>query len=119
VLKSTHVAECVSCLFSVSTASGAPGVNTSVRHVASLPFAACQVRHLDQLKYLAKVMGFEVTVTNIPKVSLAPGYFPLVYLTGRSLAFIFKPPPPVGAGRGYMFSGRPSVRQCVRASVRP
>jgi len=22
----------------------------------------------------------------------------------------FKPPPPVGAGGGYMFSGRPSVR---------
>jgi len=31
----------------------------------------------------------------------------------------FKPPPPVGAGGGYMFSGRPSVRACVRASVRP
>jgi len=28
---------------------------------------------------------------------------------------IFKPPPPVGAGGGYMFSGRP----CVSASVRP
>ena len=33
---------------------------------------------------------------------------------------IFKPPPPVGAGGGYMFSGRPSVpvplsfRPCVR-----
>jgi len=24
---------------------------------------------------------------------------------------LFKPPPPVGAGGGYMFSGRPSVRQ--------
>jgi len=31
---------------------------------------------------------------------------------------IFKPPPPVGAGGGYMFSGRPSVRPSVRASVR-
>ena len=35
----------------------------------------------------------------------------------------FKPPPPVGAGGGYMFSGRPSVplsvRPCVRACVRP
>ena len=34
--------------------------------------------------------------------------------------FIFKPPPPVGAGGGYMFSGRPSeplsVRPCVRDS---
>ena len=29
--------------------------------------------------------------------------------------WFFKPPPPVGAGGGYMFSGRPSVR----ASVRP
>ena len=25
----------------------------------------------------------------------------------------FKPPPPVGAGGGYMFSGRPSVRASV------
>jgi len=36
---------------------------------------------------------------------------------------IFKPPPPVGAGGGYMFSGRPcvplSVRPCVRPCVRP
>ena len=32
---------------------------------------------------------------------------------------IFKPPPQVGAGGGYMFSGRPSVRPSVRASVRP
>jgi len=29
-----------------------------------------------------------------------------------------KPPPPVGAGGGYMFSGRPSVRLFVRPSVR-
>ena len=29
-----------------------------------------------------------------------------------------KPPPPVGAGGGYIFSGRPSVRPCVRPSVR-
>jgi len=32
---------------------------------------------------------------------------------------VFKPPPPVGAGRGYMFSGRPSVPLSVRVSVRP
>ena len=31
---------------------------------------------------------------------------------------IFKSLPPVGAGGGYMFSGRPSVRACVRTSVR-
>jgi len=31
----------------------------------------------------------------------------------------FKPLPPVGAGGGYMFSGRPSVRASVHASVRP
>jgi len=35
----------------------------------------------------------------------------------------FKPPPPVGAGGGYMFLGRPSVplsvRPCVRPSIRP
>ena len=31
---------------------------------------------------------------------------------------IFKPPPPVGAGGGYMFSGRPSVPLSVRPSVR-
>ena len=29
---------------------------------------------------------------------------------------IFKPLPPVGAGGGYMFSGRPSVRASVRDS---
>jgi len=29
---------------------------------------------------------------------------------------IFKPPPPVGAGGGYMFLGHPSVRLCVRDS---
>jgi len=32
---------------------------------------------------------------------------------------IFKPPPPVGAGGGYMFSGCPSVRASVRPCVRP
>jgi len=32
---------------------------------------------------------------------------------------IFKPPPPVGAGGGYMFSGRPSVPLSVSSSVRP
>ena len=31
----------------------------------------------------------------------------------------FKPPPPIGAGGGYMFSGRPSVPLSVRASVCP
>jgi len=36
-----------------------------------------------------------------------------------SIALLFfKPPPPVGAGGGYMFSGRPSVPLSVRASVR-
>jgi len=32
---------------------------------------------------------------------------------------IIKPPPPVGAGGGYMFSGRPSVHASVCASVPP
>ena len=32
---------------------------------------------------------------------------------------IFKPPPPVGAGGGYMFSGRPSVPLSVHPSIRP
>jgi len=31
---------------------------------------------------------------------------------------VFKPPPPVGAGRGYMFSSRPSVPLSVRPCVR-
>jgi len=31
---------------------------------------------------------------------------------------LIKPPPPVGAGGGYMFSGRLSVPPSVRASVR-
>ena len=43
--------------------------------------------------------------------------------SGYDSVKIFKPPPPVGAGGGYMFSGRPSVplslRPSVRASVRP
>jgi len=30
---------------------------------------------------------------------------------------VFKPPPPVGAGGGYMFSGRPSMPLSVRPSV--
>jgi len=30
---------------------------------------------------------------------------------------LFKPPPPVGAGGGYVFSGRPSVPLSVHASV--
>jgi len=30
---------------------------------------------------------------------------------------IFKPSPPVGAGGGYMFSGRPSVPLSMRPSV--
>ena len=34
-------------------------------------------------------------------------------------AFEIKPPPPVGAGGGYMFSGRPCVRASVRPCVRP
>ena len=33
------------------------------------------------------------------------------------VCLIFKPPPPVGAGGGYMFSGRPSVPLSMRASV--
>jgi len=33
------------------------------------------------------------------------------------VSVIFKPLPPVGAGGGYMFSGRPSVPLSVRASV--
>jgi len=37
---------------------------------------------------------------------------------GHGFSF-FKPPPPVGAGGGYMFSGRPSVPLSVRASMRP
>ena len=43
-------------------------------------------------------------------------------IRGPRFSQFFKPPPPVGAGGGYMFSGRPSVplsvRPCVRASVR-
>ena len=32
------------------------------------------------------------------------------------MGLIFKPPPPVGASRGYMFSGHPCVRPCVHDS---
>ena len=31
-----------------------------------------------------------------------------------SMSSFIKPPPPVGAGGGYMFSGRPSVPLSVR-----
>ena len=43
--------------------------------------------------------------------------YPVIYLVLLSTLScpLFKPPPPVGAGGGYMFSGRTSVR----ASVRP
>jgi len=41
-----------------------------------------------------------------------------VILSGSVVITIFKPPPPVGAGGGYMFSGRPSVPPSVRACVR-
>ena len=40
-------------------------------------------------------------------------------LDAANCAMIFKPPPPVGAGGGYMFSGRTSVPLSVRPSVRP
>jgi len=76
-------------LFGTGAADGPVG-NTGSRHGSSaMPFAACQVRPLDQLKYLAKVMGFEVQVTNIPKVrfsafqSLSPSSSVIV-----SLAFV-------------------------------
>jgi len=34
------------------------------------------------------------------------------------LTTLVKPPQPVGAGGGYMFSGRPSVPLSIRACVR-
>jgi len=41
------------------------------------------------------------------------------HITAHNVWFsIFKPLPPVGAGGGYMFSGRASVPPSVRASVR-
>jgi len=54
-----------------------------------------------------------------------PGLLPLLVqysvfcCVPLSTHMFFKPPPPVGAGGGYMFSGRPSVRASVRPSVRP
>jgi len=46
-----------------------------------------------------------------------------IYLCLGSRKSVFKPPPAVGAGGGYMFSGHPSVplsmRPCVRACVHP
>jgi len=42
----------------------------------------------------------------------APSDSPLIII-------IFKPPPLVGTGGGYMFSGRPSVPLSIRASVHP
>jgi len=37
----------------------------------------------------------------------------------KFIYLFIKPPPPIGAGGGYMFSGRPSVPLSVRASVSP
>jgi len=45
--------------------------------------------------------------------------FNLITLHILYFYILFKPPPPVGAGGGYMFSGRPSVLLSVRPSVRP
>ena len=39
-------------------------------------------------------------------------------VNGWYLTLLFKPPPPVGAGGGYMFSGHPSVHASVRLCVR-
>jgi len=51
---------------------------------------------------------------------LSTPIFPIifVFLWITLIIVVFKPPPPVGDGGGYMFSGRPSVRASVRASVR-
>jgi len=58
---------------------------------------------------------------NCADITTTSRYKICYYFVGSTL--IFKPPPPVGAGGGYMFSGRPSVplsvRPCVRPSVRP
>jgi len=67
----------------------APVGNTSGRHGAStLPFATCQVRPLDQLKYLAKVMGFEIQVTNIPTVCLSAIHGSFAVFVCKRLAFL-------------------------------
>ena len=42
----------------------------------------------------------------------------VVVVVAGGVYSVFKPPPPVGAGRGYMFSGRPSVPLSMRPSVR-
>jgi len=43
----------------------------------------------------------------------------LLDATGSKEPDFIKPPPPVSAGGGYMFSGRPSVPLSVRPSVHP
>ena len=43
----------------------------------------------------------------------------ILLYTELDIVSVFKPPPPVGAGGGYMFLGRPSVPLSVRPSVRP
>jgi len=55
--------------------------------------------HLLAVNKLAPVVSYAVTSLHVCCLELS----------------LIKPPPPVGAGGGYMFSGRPSV--C--ASVRP
>jgi len=49
-----------------------------------------------------------------------PAVTAVAHIPGSIVPFVLvKPPPPVGAGGGYMFSGRPSVRASVRPCVRP
>jgi len=58
------------------------------------------------------------TYTGLPEMKVIKPHF-CGWHYGYIFIQIFKPPPPVGAGGGYMFSGRPSVPLSVRASVRP
>jgi len=76
-------------------------------------------------KFKNRKLGFRVSVFRKPTSAVLWQFFTLFHsqfilqhhrINSHS---IFKPPPPVGAGGGYMFLGRPSVPVSVRASVRP
>jgi len=62
---------------------------------------SCRSRSLQSWQYLPQLM----LKLKMPLVSI--------------FSLLLKPPTPVGAGGGYMFSGRPSVPLPVRVSVRP
>jgi len=64
------------------------------------------------------VFTYEIVTLKVHFFSVYASFISTSYVC-TFFNFLFKPPPPVGAGGGYMFSGRPSVPLSVRLCVRP